>query len=494
MKYHMPLLLGIVSLYTCIRLYMILTYAHVSEHAYFLIRDITHIQNHALPIIMDPLMHHYVANIPFVSYIVFSLTPFFSAQQSVLIAMTIGVSSIPFFIYSIALQFSSSRTIALLSGLASIAVPFFTQHMYNYNPLFVLLPFLLLLHLLTIRMIKKQQLSFFSLLFLLLCSILHPIFLLWTASVAIYFLLCYIEKKKIHPFESQFYFTHSIIVLSIILLFFIPYMRTTGIALLWQNIPLSLRLEAFSDFNLFFLIVSLGIFPFIGACYAIYHEITHQKRKEVLYAISNTAVALICLWLTLIPTSIGLLYLSISLLLLFPVCLSYLFWTVQHSKLYKFSTVILSVGIILFIISSVIPTSLFLIQQPSTKLVNYQYIGTFIDTHTPSDATLIIPPSLSQVVLHYANRPVILDNIYSINIDATNQLEKIQTIYTTQFTNAIIEYLIPYYPSYIIHDTQDTRFFSTTPYFISDNACFEPVYTQQSITVYQVTCRLTTHD
>lgn len=458
--------------------------------SYFQQREAEHIQQHGVPFYDDTLnvLSPRVAFNPVYSYIV--------AAGGLLIGTTLAIKLLPnlaavalvIITYLFAQHLVGDRRISLFSaGIAGFLPILFAYSIHRGSTHVLLVCLLSLLNLLYLHKLDKNERTLFYI--ALFIAILHPASWIWMLGFALYLITCWLENVRTQRWEGELFLSLFFVNLVWTVLVYHDAIMFGGINVLWQNVPLGLRSLLFLDFNLFSALALVGIIPFIAAFWSIVKIAYREKNKKMLFLSSHVVTVFFLLWLTVIPYEVGLLYLAVSLLPLFPIYYRDVLDYVTRSKAAPYVWLVWTGFLVLFIVTSVVP-SVFYANQEITRLPPSSLSEGIADIVSQDpDARFVAPPQYGAYVRYHAGQPVLGTDTYLMVQKPEAVLEDMETIYGSRLSTTVLEIFKEYHfeMPYVIVDEPGQAF----PVAV-DADCFLPVFVDPAMIIYEVECGLVT--
>tara|TARA_Y100000031_G_C8236421_1_gene393462 strand:+ start:57 stop:1253 length:1197 start_codon:yes stop_codon:yes gene_type:complete len=387
--------------------------------------------------------------------------------------------------YLLAHKLTTNKGISLLIALFVGFTPVLFD-IYNPSPAALSLP-LFLFALLSYMRLEKEGTVPLYLLSIVLLAFSTPLALLFVLMLCVYHLFQKIEGVQILPQELELSIFTSFLILWVNLIFFGTAFREQGIKVIWQNIPVTLLQNFFSDFQLLPLIYAVGALALILGVYGAYIVLFEKVHRKSLLLISLALVTTILLWLKLIPLLVGSIYLSVCLLLLSAKSLELLAIYLSKTKVSSFKPLFFVFLLLLFAFTSILPLGMALFTQRAPvaegDLEAYLWMG----EHLPEDAIIAAPLEQGHLVTAISRRKNVADSGFLYVDDAQERVTALNKIYTTQFQTELLDKTTQYDIDYIILSlaVQEEQGIYRLPG--SDDSCFPVVYSKGAI-IYEVRC------
>ncbi len=487
MNKNKGILLSIFLLCLVLRLYFAFQNPYFDYgEAYLNLGRIEHTSQTGLPLIVDSLSYGGIQAVylPLFHYILAFFSFFIPVVLVGKIIPNVMGASIVFVIYAITKKITKNDVASLFAAFASIFIPVFmadTVNSISINTLSVPLIFLCIYFLRDLRYINYFIVAFLllvftssSVMFLIIAFLLYLI-LLKSAGLS--------ESK--HTIELVVFSTFFALWLN--LLIFRKGLIQQGYHLIWQNIPTSLLSNFFMNFNLLDAILKIGLLPLFLGIFVIYSQVFTEKNKDIYLITGLCFSSLLLLWAKLISLSLGLSILGFSLAILFGVFMHKMLDYVIKTKLSKMKSVLVSIVLILFILTSVIPTYFYMQDNniPSDSLIQSMV---WLRENTEQVKILGILNEGS-LITSIAKKKNVFDSNFMFVKNPQQYLNDAKTIYTTPYITDAIRLLDTYQVDYVLLSEETKKQYNIDfPPSFSKN-CFKEVYIS-GVSIYEVKCKV----
>ncbi|MFW5746715.1 MAG: hypothetical protein ACOCWQ_04165 [Nanoarchaeota archaeon] len=478
---------GIVALFR-----IVLSFLHegFSYPAYFLLRQSASVAGSAAPFFFDPLSYggRWLAFNPLYAYLIGGPGALFGVEEVMRILPNLIAATVPLMAYLISMHLIKDRRIGVLVALFSGFIPIQSAVMHNSAHAF---SFVLPLSLLTTYLLLRQKYAacfWVALAFI----VFHPGSWLWILGFGFYLLFSWLEHIKTPQVQKELFLTLLLAAALWHIIIFKNALTQHGVGIIWQNVPLSIRAALFVDFNLFSVLSFVGIVPLVGAAWAIYHQFYRSRDTRSLFLVAQIVAGFVLLWLTVVRYEEGLMYFSLWLVMLLPVFFGRFFAYLERTK-FRATTSLMWVGVLtLFFLTAVLPSVFFSLENPGPD-EDYLQMLSFLQMHTPADATIIDAPSRGQLITAKTGRKTFMDTEFMLAPNPDTRLRDLERFYTSSISTQALEVLADYQitSSYVVYDSNSQeKYWDSTARFAQDTRCFVPIYAQEGLVVYQVMCRL----
>lgn len=351
--------------------------------------------------------------------------------------------------YLLSYTLSKNYTFSMASATLASITPFFFSTTFNHlSTLTLSVPLLfLLIHLWT--QTPKNIGLFLTL--AALFAFLTPLSLLFTAALCVYFILCFLDKINLQESEYELgLFTIALTIWTQFILYK-KLLITHGLALFWQNIPISLLSQYYTNNNILTTLFSLGILIFPFGIFALYKHAIQQPKKEDALLFSLVILSFVCLSFKIISLTTGLLLLGITFAILSAQTLSAISKYILSTKAKKHTaTAVISIIIALFI-TTIIPTYTLSKEELATTITDEDFQAlSFIKYNTNTNAKIIAPASFGHYITGIANRSNIIDTYFLLQPKINERYSDIEKLYTTTSELEALEIFDKYNATHLI--------------------------------------------
>ncbi len=478
-----------------LRLYLSFTTPNFSDdQTYFVMNQAAHITDTGFPAYEDSLSYsgrEYIF-LPLYHY----LTAFFSVLLPIGIVSKILpnliICLIIFVVYGISHELTKNKKAALTASLFSSFIPvLFSQTINSSLPLFltVLLSFFLLYCFMKIKNGRKY--AYYYIIGLIALTLTHPISGLLAVSLLLYTAIVKSENLKQEKSEIELIIFTTFFVLWINFMVYKKALLQYGPIILWQNIPQPLLNLNFSDFTALESLNLIGLLPLILGIYIIYKYAFKEKLRHTYIFVSFSLVIFLLLWIQLIRLTTGLIFLSIILVILSSQAVKLILLYIEKSRFPKFQNPAILLIIIIFIITSIIP-SFYFADNNLKKSFSEEEISAFNWMHEnlPPDVVIAASPYEGHLITTISKRKNIMDSNFLLIQNVEQRYEDIIKIFTPVSETRAIELLNKYNADYIYLSERTKKFFSIDELnYVENENCFKLIY-DNNIKIYRSLCTL----
>ncbi|MBW2996294.1 hypothetical protein KY332_03265 [Candidatus Woesearchaeota archaeon] len=492
MDKHKKILILIFILTLALRLYFAFSTQTLDHEAYYNLRQIESIKTNGLPIFQDnlsyggrtslfiPVFQYFLSIFSFIlpTTIVLKLIPNLLASTIVIIS------------YLIAKKITSNKNAALFCSFISAFIPIYLIETVNSSSIYSLtipLTFLALYFLMNLHKIK--YITYFLTTSILL-TIIHPSSSLLIIGLIIYAVIVNLEglPQKKQETESILFLTFFSIWINIIL--YKKAFLQHGPSVIWQNIPPAVLSFYFAQTNVLEAIIKIGFIPVIFGIYAIYRYIFKEKNKNLYLLFGLTLAIFFLTWFKLLQPTVALMVLGVILAILFTQGYKLFFDYLKTTKLAKHKRNFLTLFILIFILTSVIPSIYFTHQriQASPTQDDIQALE-WLKQNTDPEDTIAASLKEGHLINAIAERKNILDTNFLLAPNTAERYEGIKAIYKYPQKTEAISTLNEYNIKYIFFSPTSKSEFDIQELHYLDRKCFKAVYDNQT-KIYKSFCKV----
>jgi hypothetical protein len=406
--------------------------------SYYTLRQIDHISIAGKPIIHDDLYsgeRHFIM-LPFYYYLM-AFFNMFLPKIALKIVNNIFASLIVIAVYILAKRVIKNENIAFICSMLAALFPLYLKVTLNsLNPLSIAVPGSIFLIYLFLDIDKTLAGLIWVTIFLVLNSTTSFIMVL---SVLFFIFLNYIYQRdysKLHLEYAVFFMTF---LLWVIFLLFKNNFQVHGFSLFREQLPY------LGDVDLHSLMQSLGLIPLSLGMYSVYLYIVKKTNENITMIISVFFSSSVLLALKLISSETGMLFLSISLVILFGQFLKDLSINLEKSKIAARQNIIVY-GIAALVFLTIIP-GMFFLDKPyqNSYLAGFRWIN-----NTPRDSAVLGLPKEGSLIAYFGGRKSVIDTQYITIDDASVRFDDVNAFYDSRFRINALRILDKYDVDYFI--------------------------------------------
>lgn len=472
-----------------LRLTFALSTPYLAWDGYDELRLTTHIIEHGLPLFEDELSYlgRERAYSPLYYYL---LTPFVGANPLIAlktIPNILYVTSI-LLIYLIAVEISKSRGASLIAaGIAGFTPITFTQYLNDASPYTLTIPLLLV----TIyALLKPKERLTLLIASSVLLSLTSPLVFLLIAGIALFLVIGAIEKINIDSSYAETLFFLLFFGLWSTLIFYKDAFFQQGFNVVWAYIPESVINQYFAEFTLVGIVAIIGALPLTFGGYTAYHALFRRRAHRTLLVVSISFATLGALLLRLLPPRVGFSILTILLSILAAQGLADLSRFFKKTKFPYLRYSVTGVLLFFFVFASIFPA----LSQAAAELDN-----TPTDEHIAAaeflatqEASILAAPNEGFFFQYQAGTPTLTDERFLLAEQANELYEETTSIYRSRFALPALERLNTNSITHVVFSDEARQAYARNQLEFLPNDCFENVFEEASITIYEVRCNVRT--
>lgn len=464
----------------------------LNYESYYTLRQIENIKNTGLPLYNDPLSYGGKTQLynPLYYYMLAVFSFFIPENIVVKILPNIFASLIIILVYFIGLKITKHPKISFLGSLMSGFIPilYFDINRASQDYLSMILIFAIIY---CIMRINEKKYIDYSLILAFLLVLTSPLAFIVIFGLLIYMLLMRLENENVEIKEIELILFFSFLTIWIHLLLFKNALLKHGIMVIWQNMPAKIISGFFSKLTIIETIYTISIIPLILGIYGAYKTFHNTKNKEVMILIGFTIGVFLLMWFRLLNIIISITLLSISLVLMTVFAIKNINDFIEKTKIYRYKKIFLLIFIILFFITSVIPSMYIGIKNSKdTPNVSDILVLEWASKNIPKTATIAGTLEEGHIIAHYANRKNIMDDNFLLTENIDSRLNDLDTIYTTKFQIEAISKLENYKSKYIILTDYARKKYNIQNISYINNECFQEIFYSQNTSIYYVKCKI----
>lgn len=474
-----------------LRLILAFSISNFTYDSYFHLRQVEHITSHGLPLYDDPLSYggRTLIFLPAFHYLSASLDLFLPLDLVAKLLPNILLSLIPFLIFIIAKQITKKNNPSLFAAFISAFIPILFQT-NSFTPLSLFLP-LSLLAIYSLMKIREKKFNYIYIISILILSLTSAATALLIIGTLFYLFLSKLEEKRTDKAELELALFSLFLFIWTQFLFFKRTLITEGPSFIWQNVPPQIMNQYFPNISILNSLILIGVIPFLIGLYTIYRSLFEQKNKNVFLllglAISTAFLAII----NFVEFRLALMFFGLILAIFFAQAYTsftpYLQKT-HFTKIKRWTTVLPIIILILFIITSIIPSFTYALQQQTPSDEDLKAF-TWIKENTNPQATIITSLSEGHLLAYTSQRKNFMDTQFSLIKDIDERFSHLNSFFSTSYQTQAISLFDRYNLHYLLVSPQSKSIYNLElpPYI--DQRCFELLYSN-TVHIYKVRCQL----
>ncbi|MBW2993583.1 glycosyltransferase family 39 protein [Candidatus Woesearchaeota archaeon] len=462
--------------------------------AYFNIRQIDNIARHGLPIYYDELSYggRTFLFTPVFHYVL-ALFYFISPVFALKILPNIFATSLVFIIYPIAKKLTNNINISLFTAFISAFIPIYIMNTVNAVSVYsVMIPLFFLMVYFLMNLTNKKNINYFVILILVL-PLIHFSAILFVLSLVFYLIFIRIEHLKQKRNELEVILFAIFFIAWLYFLIFKNALLFHGPAVIWRNVPSQIISVYFGNVSLLESLLKIGFISFVSGIYVVYRYAFREKDKNIYLLIGIVLSIVLLIWGRMIQPAVGLMFLGVTLTLLFSRFFKLFFRKLSKTKFADYKKHIFIAFIVLFIITSVIPSFYYTKEQiSSAPSENVIEAFEWIYQNSNKNDTILATVSEGYAINFIAKRKNIADNNFLLIKDVSQKIEDVHTLYKTLYKIDAIRLLNKYGARYIVFSKEAENQFNIEwiKYINLNEDCFDLAYAKEDIQVYESLCEV----
>ncbi len=394
-------------------------------------------------------------------------------------------SSLVFVVYLLSKKIVDNDELALFIALMSGFIPvIFVDSLISASVYSLAVPIMFYLIYLFMDLDEKKVGRFVVL--SLFLSLLHPVSILLSLGLLVYYLLGLSENMKISGLRGE------VMALNFVSTFFIQFLiykkafLEYGFNVIWHNVP-SQILGSYFNFDLFGMLYRVGaltlIFGLIGIIWGMV-----KKKDRIMLLCGFALAALILLWLRLLEPRIGMMFLSVSLViasaLTLNLFLSFLGITnLPYSRL-RFIVIVLGLIVLSLAVPSFVLASNYVKENvPSAYEI---LVLEWVKENALPDVTIVAPLGKGHIMTAVAGKRTVLDDTFLLAPETSERYGDIERLYRTKSEVEALEIIAKYNIDYVFIPIETELKYGKVKW-TDDESCFRGIFFGTP-KVYQVIC------
>jgi hypothetical protein len=479
-----------------IRLYIAFQTDFFNYDAYYDLRQIESIRETGLPEYRDSLSYGGKTNLfaPLNHYIIAFFALFMPAGIAGKIVPNIIAALIIFVVYNISLKLTKNTKISIFTAMISGLIPI---HFIDINRISINYTAILLILTIIYCMLKIGERKYvdYALILMFLLVLTTPLAFILVLGLLIYLLLLKLENHQIEMKELEIILFYTFLVFWVNLLIYKNSFLTHGLLVIWQNIPVSMLSNFFSDIGFLEALATIGLIPIIFGVYAFYSAMHQGRDKDILLIISLTLSTFVLIWFKLLDLITGLMFLGISLTILTAYSFKKIGDFIVKSKIHKYDKILQVFLIAIFFITT-IPAIISIVNSDNsgpydTPTINDIIVLEWASQNTPKNAMIVSGLEEGNIVSYYAQRKNLMDTNFLLTPRIDQRLEDLNTIYSTSFETQAIGIMNTYKAKYLLVTPKAIRDQKIPEIsYLKDNQCFQLEYYNGNTQIYKLECKI----
>jgi hypothetical protein len=461
--------------------------AQLNHEAYFHLSQAKQIQNTGLP-----EMHELVFDasvLPLQDYVLSFFGIFFNLEIAAKILTALISAIITFVVFLIIKQIVKKKedsNIAIISSLFSgFVVLLFSHTTNNYSSLhFNLLMFLATTYMF-IKSIKNIQYLNGFILSIILFILISPLSIIFIATYVIYFIFLASERIKIRSSEIEMFIFSIIVSVWIYSILYKDLILNQGIKYFLNPIILTKGIE----WNIINVVAMLGVIPVLFGSLGIYKILSKKANRKNLFIISLIFTSLILLITGIANKIFCFSVLAIGIIIASSISLKRIKETINKTKLKKAQNYVLTIILILFILTSVIPSiTNAIIKTHETPTKKDVYVLKESQNKINDNELIMTKLDESYVVKFFTNKGTLFTDSVRFNTEK-DKIKDVKEFYDSTLKTNAIRTLNLYEVKYVFISETTKKNMTKTELSKFDDECFKKIKSAGA-TMYESLCQI----
>ncbi|MDP2750421.1 MAG: glycosyltransferase family 39 protein [Nanoarchaeota archaeon] len=478
-----------------LRLYLAFQTSHFSNDAYFNLREIENIKETGVPFLYDDLSFggRAINFLPMFHYIIAFFSLFMPTWIAAKIIPNVMASSLVFIMYYIAKHMIKRRDGALFAAFISAFIPiFFYKTLNNVSELSLVIPLLFLAFYFFLRLKEDKKYSTYYVITLFFLVLAHQTIIILILGLLLYWLFIKLENLPTNKAELEIILFSVFLVIWINFIAFKRALLFHGHYVVWQNIPLEILDNYFTNINVLEAVYQIGVIPFALGIYIIYKTLFKEKKIQIFILIAFSMAVAFLLWLKLIRPEIGLIYLGAVLTLLFSYYYVSFSNLIDKSNIHRYKSFLIFLLIALFALTSIYPSVHYGLEEIGRAPSKNEIAALdWLESNSVPQDVILSAPEDGNLISYYATRKNVIDNNYLLVNDARQRYIDVTDIFTTLYSVDANQLLNKYEVKYIYISRSAEREFGVSDLKYAEKNCFSLVYSSDDVKVYKPLCKIT---
>lgn len=396
-------------------------------------------------------------------------------------------SSIVLMVFFIVDEIIKNKKIAVISTLFASFIPVlfikFTNRFSNIE--FSILIFLLTI-LFFIKSMNATKFIKFFIIFLIFLIILTPLSLVFIGIFILYFLMLKSERMRIRLSEIETFMFSLILGGWLYILIYKDLILNDNFLLFSKNIILnSFKLSSITE-----IISSIGIIPVILGVIGIYLVLQKKNSREIIFISSFIILLIVFTVLKLINQYFGLIMTSLGLIIISGFTINEFEKFISISKLKKILSFFYIFIILIFIITSVVPSFIGgALKSQDVMTENDFEVLNWIKSNTPEDSIIFSLNDESYLISYFSNRKTIFNND-AFNSDLIDKVKDSEKVYSLSMNTETLRILSYYNSNYIFISSKTLETMTKISFEKFSDHCYDKEFFSKDSRIYKIMCTI----
>ncbi len=474
------------------RLFFAFQTPYFDHDAYFNLRQIEHIKETGLPLYEDDLSYGGRTNYfpPFFHYVLAFFSLFLPVTLVGKIIPNLMVSFLTLIVFLIAKKITKDNNAALFAAFISGFIPvLFAETINSVSELTLVIP-LVFLALYYLMNLQQKKFLYGYLIIIVILSLTHASTFLLILGLIFYLIFSEVEIIKRNRNETELILFSTLIFIWIQTLFYKKAFLMHGISLVWKNMPADIIASHFSEITILGTIIQVGWLPFFYGVYLMFKYIFKEKNKYIYTYISLALPVVILLWLKWIEPSLGLIFLGVTLSVLFPEFYVITVNYIKKTKFSKFKYIFPVLLTITFVATSFLP-AVFLAGLQLERTVTEPEIQAMAWLEEQEGDVVLGALEEGFLINFLAQKENVFDDNFLLIENSEEIANDVKTIYTTNSRIEAVELLNKYKVDYIVVSDKVKEDYQIKKLYFRDEDCIRKEY-KGEIEIYKNNCEVKT--
>lgn len=461
-----------------------------SDNDYYTLRNIDYIKENLKPMTYDELS--YGGRPVIESFIFYYLMAIFSWIPLIFkILPAVLISLLVFAVYYLTKEITDSESASLFSAFMASFLPILITGTLNQISVYTILIPLLFFSVYCLININEEKYTGWFIFLSFLLPFLHPIALLFSFGFLLYYLLVITEDMKLSERRKEAIFFFLLLSLFIGFIMYKKVFLETGFNIFLQNVPKDLLVQYFRQANMFDMIISIGILPFLLGISGVFYGVFKEKRHSVLILSSIVFMCIVSLVFMMVRYEVGLMFLGISLAIISSLAIEKLFKYFDKTKFSKHKNLFKYSLFALIALTLVLPSIFAAINVLNNTLSDDEFQAlTELRNDTDENSTILTNVDEGNTMMYITNRKSAIDNNFYLIPRINQRYEGLNGVYTTTSSTkalqALHEYNVKYV--YVSSRTKDEYNIEKLKYVQENDECFKEIKDMGRTQVFKISC------
>ena len=315
-----------------------------------------------------------------------------------------------------------------------------------------------------------------------------PYVILFILTMLLFFLFSWVEGFK--PTRTELELTMFSLFLTV-WFYFVMYREALlmhGYKIIWQNIPNEVINQYFTDIDILTILYQVGLIPIITGLIVIYYYLFKKKKKSIYFLLSLGIIIGVLLLQKHIILNVGLIYIGVLLILLLGEFMNNIITYIDQTKFSRLKNLFLLGFLILFIFTSFfhsinVAKEKVIQSDPAGKVFALQFLH-----NISKEGDMVIGSVFDGHLITYTSKRKNMIDTNFLQIDASERLRDLRTIYTSAIISGPIDVMRKYDADFILLTQEAKDYYKITKLAYVDDECFPVIYSGQDVQVYQRKC------